>query len=336
MASEDALLLRSMRGFSREKGNPLEEPALRSQAASEIEQVEGGESLDELRSRYDELRSDDLRPEYRGFKVPAGMDEGQSEDWFASIDSSEDERESLEREAEAKREAESGFGTQLLGSLERTVMKDNPRMGAKAVEGLGRVAGSQAMVDFGLKTAAEFDTSDDPASFSPRIESIYDAEGFQDYIDYAGSTLGQGLGSMGAMVAGAGVAGVAGAPFGAAPITAPVGAVSTGFLQNYGEMYGTLVDQQGVDPDAAAKYALVPAAAMAAVDTVGLGKILKPAKDALSKIFVTRIAQLSLRGGAIESTTEGIQSIIQESAGEIAELTGMATKDIELGQRAEN
>jgi hypothetical protein len=98
MASEDALLLRSMRGFSREKGNPLEEPALRSQAASEIEQVEGGESLDELRSRYDKLRSDELRPEYRGFKVPAGMDEGQSEDWFASIDAREDERERKEAE----------------------------------------------------------------------------------------------------------------------------------------------------------------------------------------------------------------------------------------------
>ena len=116
MASEDALLLRSMRGFSREKGNPLEEPALRSQAVSGIDQVKGGESLDELRSRYDKLRSDELRPEYRGFKVPAGMDEVQTDAWFASIDASEDERERTESLSYRVPKAMSEAGRYFLGT----------------------------------------------------------------------------------------------------------------------------------------------------------------------------------------------------------------------------
>jgi hypothetical protein len=320
MASLDDVLKGNLRGFRRETGQPAEEIAVEEPAIDEVEPPQ----------LYDE------RAEYRGFKVPAGMDAEQTERWFGAIDAREDEREAAEAEAEAEFEAESGFTTQLLGSLERTVMKDNPRMGAKAVEGLGRVAGSQAMIDFGSKTAAEYDTSDDPAAFSPRIESIYDAEGFQDYIDYAGSTLGQGVASIGTMVAG-GVAGAAaGAPLGLSGVTAPVGAFTAGFIQNYGDLYDTLVEQEGMDPNDAAKYALIPAGIMGALDTTGVIKIVKPARDGLSRNLVKRTAQLAIRGGGNEAVTEAAQQVVQESAGEIAEVTGLATKDIEFSQRFEN
>ena len=116
MASEDALLLRSMRGFSRETGDPLDEPALRSQAASGIEQVKGGESLGDIRSRYDKLRSDELRPEYRGFTVPANMDGDQTDAWFASIDASEDERERTESLSYRVPKAMSEAGRYFLGT----------------------------------------------------------------------------------------------------------------------------------------------------------------------------------------------------------------------------
>jgi len=116
MASEDALLLRSMRGFSRETGDPLDEPAVRAQAASGIEQVEGGESLGDIRSRYDKLRSDELRPEYRGFTVPAGMDGDQTDAWFASIDASEDERERTESLSYRVPKAMSEAGRYFLGT----------------------------------------------------------------------------------------------------------------------------------------------------------------------------------------------------------------------------
>ena len=320
MASLDDVLKGNLRGFRRETGQPAEEIAVEEPAIDEVEPPQ----------LYDE------RAEYRGFKVPAGMDAEQTERWFGAIDAREDEREAAEAEAEAEFEAESGFTTQLLGSLERTVMKDNPRMGAKAVEGLGRVAGSQAMIDFGSKTAAEYDTSDDPAAFSPRIESIYDAEGFQDYIDYAGSTLGQGVASIGTMAAGGAVGAAAGAPFGASGVTARVGAVATGFMMNYGDLYDTFVEQEGMDPDDAAKYAIVPAAMMAGLDAFGLEKLVKPARDALSDNFAKRTAQLAIRGGGTEAVTEAAQQVVQESAGEIAEVTGLATEDIEFSQRFEN
>ena len=116
MASEDALLLRSMRGFSRETGDPLDEPAVRAQAASGIEQVEGGESLGDIRSRYDKLRSDELRPEYRGFTVPANMDGDQTDAWFASIDASEDERERTESLSYRVPKAMSEAGRYFLGT----------------------------------------------------------------------------------------------------------------------------------------------------------------------------------------------------------------------------
>ena len=330
MASLDDVLKGNLRGYRRETGQPLDEPGIRA-AAIPVEEP----AIDEVEppQLYDE------RAEYRGFKVPAGMDAEQTEKWFGAIDAREDEREERDRQVELEieeAEAESGFTTQLLGSLERTVMKDNPRMGAKAIEGLGRVAGSDAMIDFGEKTAAEFDASDDPAAFSPRIESIYDAEGFQDYIDYAGSTLGQGLGSIGTMAAGGAVGAVAGAPFGASGVTARVGAVATGFMMNYGDLYDTFVEQEGMDPDDAAKYAIAPAAVMAGLDTFGLEKLVKPARDALSKNFAKRTAQLAIRGGGTEAVTEAAQQIVQEAAGELAEVTGLATEDIEFGQRLEN
>ena len=320
MASLDDVLKGNLRGYRRETGQPVEEVAVEEPAIDEVEPPQ----------LYDE------RAEYRGFKVPAGMDAEQTERWFGAIDAREDEREAAEAEAEAEFEAESGFMTQFTGSLERTVMKDNPRMGAKAVEGLGRVAGSQAMIDFGSKTAAEYDTSDDPAAFSPRIESIYDAEGFQDYIDYAGSTLGQGVASIGTMVAGGAAGAAAGAPLGLSAVTAPVGAFTAGFIQNYGDLYDTLVDQEGMDPDDAAKYALIPAGIMGALDTTGVIKIVKPARDGLSRNLVKRTAQLAIRGGGNEAVTEAAQQVVQESAGEIAEVTGLATKDIEFSQRFEN
>ena len=116
MASEDALLLRSMGGCSRETGSPLEEPAVRAAASSGIEQVEGGESLGDIRSRYDKLRSDELRPEYRGFTVPAEMDQDQTDAWFASIDAREDERERTESLSYRVPKAMSEAGRYFLGT----------------------------------------------------------------------------------------------------------------------------------------------------------------------------------------------------------------------------
>ena len=125
---------------------------------SSIDEVQAEEPIDDLRSRYDEL-----------------------------LESS--------RVVEAAPEAsESGFTNQLLGSLERTVAVDNPRLGGRAIEGLGRVTGIESMQEFGEKIVREFDQSDNPDEFVPRVSSYKDWDGLQSFLAYAGSTLGQGLG----------------------------------------------------------------------------------------------------------------------------------------------
>jgi hypothetical protein len=269
---------------------------------SSIDEVQAEEPLDDLRSRYDEL-----------------------------LESSP----VVEAEPE---ESESGFTNQLLGSLERTVAVDNPRLGGRAIEGLGRVTGIESMQEFGEKIVREFDQSDNPDEFVPRVSSYKDWDGLQSFLDYAGSTLGQGLGSLGVVVGGGAAGAAAGSviPGAGTAAGALVGATGSGFLLNYGDTYEYLVEQEGMDPNDAAPYALIPAAGMAVLDTAGVGLVLKPVKDKLKKDLVKRTAQLALRGAGSESLTETAQQVIQESAGEMAEALGLAKNDIVASQRYEN
>ena len=269
---------------------------------SSIDEVQSNESLDDLRSRYDEL-----------------------------LESSP----VVEAEPE---ESESGFTNQLLGSLERTLAVDNPRLGGRAIEGLGRVTGIESMQEFGEKIVREFDQSDNPDEFVPTVSTYKDVDGLQSFLDYAGSTLGQGLGSLGVVVGGGAAGAAAGSVIPAAGTAAGavVGATGSGFLLNYGDTYEYLVEQEGMDPNDAAPYALIPAAGMAVLDTAGVGFVLKPVKDTLKKNLVKRTAQLALRGAGSESLTETAQQVIQESAGEMAEALGLAKNDIVASQRFEN
>ena len=295
MASEDAILM----GSFRDPNARSVEPATFD---SSIDEVQAEESLDDLRSRYDELLE----------SSPA-----------------------VEAEPE---ESESGFTNQLLGSLERTLVADNPRLSGRAIEGLGRVTGIESMQEFGEKIVREFDQSDNPDEFVPTVSTYKDVDGLQSFLDYAGSTLGQGLGSLGVVVGGGAAGAAAGSVIPAAGTAAGavVGATGSGFLLNYGDTYEYLVEQEGMDPNDAAPYALIPAAGMAVLDTAGVGLVLKPAKDALKKNLVKRTAQLALRGAGSESLTETAQQVIQESAGEMAEALGLAKNDIVASQRFEN
>ena len=295
MASEDAILM----GSFRDPNARSVEPATFD---SSIDEVQSNESLDDLRSRYDELLES-----------------------------------SPVVEAEPK-ESESGFTNQLLGSLERTLAVDNPRLGGRAIEGLGRLTGIESMQEFGEKIVSEFDQSDNPDEFVPRVSSYKDFDGLQSFLDYAGSTLGQGLGSLGVVVGGGAAGAAAGSaiPGAGTAAGAVVGATGSGFLLNYGDTYEYLVEQEGMDPNDAAPYALIPAAAMAVLDTAGVGFVLKPVKDTLKKNLVKRTAQLALRGAGSESLTETGQQVIQESAGEMAEALGLAKNDIVASQRFEN
>ena len=94
MASSDDVLMRGMSGFRKEVGQPLKVP------------VEPGQYDSSVSDRYNEIREELVRPEYRGFTVPAGMEQDESDQWFAAIDAREDERERKEAESFLTRKPE--------------------------------------------------------------------------------------------------------------------------------------------------------------------------------------------------------------------------------------
>ena len=86
--------------------------------------------------------------------------------------------------------SEEGFLPQLKGSFLSTLTEGNPRLGARAVEGLGRAFGSETMTQWGSETAKEYDES--PDKFVPRepdaLEAILSGE-----LGRIGDALGSGL-----------------------------------------------------------------------------------------------------------------------------------------------
>lgn len=249
-------------------------------------------------------------------------------------------------------EDDEGFWNQFYGSLETTIFQDNPRLSGRAIEGMGRVSGIDSMRELGENIVAEYDASPPEEKFVPRVSNYKDVDGLNSALDYMGSTIGQGVGSIamtvGGAVAGAGlgaaggaavgavgggVGAVPGAALGAVGGGATGGAVAGSFLLNYGDTYEYLVEQEGVDPDKAAELALVPGTIMAGLDAFAVGKLLGPAKRQLSSNIIKRTGQLAVRGAGTEGATEAAQQVIQESSGEIAEVLGYATEDIEFAQR---
>ncbi len=257
-------------------------------------------------------------------------------------------------------ESEQGFWNQFYGSLGHTIFQGNPRLSGIAIEGLGRVSGSDSMKAFGRGIVTDFDESPSE-QFIPRVTKIEDSEGLRDVMDWLGNSIGSGLGSIamtaGGAAVGAGVGGgitgtagavagaaaggvgaipgafVAGFPGGVAGGMAG-GAISGSFLLSYGDMYDYLVEQEGMNEDEAAHWALVPGTAMAIVDAAGFGKLATaPFKKELSEKMSERIVQLAAQGFVSEGATEGVQQLIQETAGELAEYYGYATEDIEAVDR---
>ncbi len=242
---------------------------------------------------------------------------------------------------------ESGFANQFYSSLESTIFMDNPRLAGRAIEGMGRVAGIDSMREFGENIVADFEAAPDKEKFVPRVSTYKDVDGLNSALDYVGSTLGQGLGSIGVSLAGAGAGALGGAAVGsvvpgagtAAGAVAggvTIGASGSSFILNYGDTYEYLMEQEGMDADEAARFALVPGAIMGALDAFAVGKLLGPAKKELSSNIIKRTGQLAARGAGTEAVTEAAQQVVQESAGEIAEAAGYATNDITFQQRFEN
>ena len=61
MASFDDVLMGNLRGFRRETGQPLDEPAIRASAIPQVQPAQS-QDMDDLRGRYSDLQAVD-RPQ---------------------------------------------------------------------------------------------------------------------------------------------------------------------------------------------------------------------------------------------------------------------------------
>ena len=174
---------------------------------------------------------------------------------------------------------------------------------------LGAVSQQEDMYEAGYKMENYGENLDiGEAPTMPRIE---DAESLARWMS---GGLGQGLGSVGAPLMSATAGGLAGFMAGG-PAGATLGAITAGFAVNdiilAGEAYKQF-EESGVDNLKAAQAAQTIAPAMAALDTLGLVKVLKgpgkKASDGLLKYIGKRMAQ----GASVEAATEMAQGVIRE------------------------
>ena len=245
-------------------------------------------------------------------------------------------------EAPPPQPSESGFGEQFAGSFWGTLTQENPRLAGRAIEGLGRFFGSDTVTDWGSEIVSDFEAEPDKEAFVARVPSLTQIKDLDTFLDYVGQGLGQGVASLGVPLAGAVAGGIAGAPGGpiGVGVGMRVGAGTGSFLQNYGDTYDYLVEQEKVDPDTAASIALGPGVAMAALDMAGLSALTAPfrkkTKEKIAHSVAKRMLQFGKKGLTVEALTEGAQQIIQETTGEYTEATGASPEDIQLAQRVEN
>ena len=146
--------------------------------------------------------------------------------------------------------------------------------------------------------------------------------------------LGQGLGSIGVPIAAGGLGFAAGTlASGGNPGVGAVAGVASAFTANDLLLAGEAVTQfeaSGVDPLVAAQAAHAIAPAMAALDTLGLVKVLRGGTRKATDSFLKYVARRIAQGAPIESITEMSQSVIREVTD--AQLSGVDKP----GQRAWN
>ena len=160
-----------------------------------------------------------------------------------------------------------------------------------------------------------------PSITSIRTDSLSNLIG--DAADYAGYLIGSGVGTSAPSVA----AGVAGAAATRSPLGFLASAAGPSYVQNLGDTYGALLENEGVQKAIAegkitrkqvASIAAEAAVPMAALDAVSLEKVIGLSAPGLKQTIVKRLAERVLTGALTEGTTEGVQQVIQEAAIDVA------------------
>jgi len=226
--------------------------------------------------------------------------------------------EQLQQKNVQQEQQERGILKEGVDSFLHSLGPQNVRLFGAGIRSLGTVSQSEAIHDFGNRIERAGEGMDFGAPPSTSMTEIDDAESLARWM--AGG-LGQGLGSIGAPIAAGATGALAGAAVGG-PLGATIGGIGTAFGVNDMILAGEAVTQfeeSGVDPYLAAEAAQAIAPAMAALDTLGVLKVLRgPARG--DKALLRYLGQRIAHGASIESATEMAQGVIRELTD--AELSG--------------
>ncbi|TPN11739.1 LPD5 domain-containing protein [Mesorhizobium sp. B2-1-2] len=160
-----------------------------------------------------------------------------------------------------------------------------------------------------------------PSFTSIRTDSLSNLIG--DAADYAGYLIGSGVGTSAPGIA----AGVAGAAATRSPLGFIASAAGPSYVQNLGDTYGALLENEGVKKAIAdgkmtrkqvAGIAAEAAIPMAALDAASLEGVIGLNATGLKQTIVKRLMQRVVTGALTEGSTEGVQQVIQEAAIDVA------------------
>lgn len=219
--------------------------------------------------------------------------------------------------AEAPYSLPQGFVGSLIGT--------NPKLFGDAAEGFGVMLDSPALQDVGKKVATFGEK--ELAEYRARVPSFTDirTDSFTNFLSdlggYAGYQTGAALGTSAPSLVVGGAAALATAnPF----VGLAMGAAGPSYIQNFGDVYGTVRDDQAIKariekgeltPKGIANTAAMAAIPIAALDVIGLQTVLGSAVFGPAKKTLMRDIAHGIATGAIaEGSTEGLQQVILEWA----------------------
>ena len=214
----------------------------------------------------------------------------------------------------------------LVRGFVRGTISQNPEMAGEAIEGLGEITNSDTLRSAGLALAEK--GKEWGKGFEPEVQSFTDIPGKTPLetvgraLTYAAESGGAGVGtSVPSLVTGLAVSALTANPV----LGLVLGASAPSFIQNYGDVYGSLKQDQGVANKIAlgeltkkdlAMWSVPAGAIMASLDVLSLERLMSPLtsgiKNEIKGYVVREIAKRVAAGATIEGVTEAAQEIISQ------------------------
>lgn len=205
------------------------------------------------------------------------------------------------------------------------IMGSNPKMFGDAAEGLGVILDNQSLQDTGKwMSGIGKEELDKYKARVPGVENIRrDTVGnvLSDLGAYAGYSAGNALGTSAPSLVAGGLTTMATAN----PLLGlAIGAAGPSIAQNFGDVYGSMKDDEGIkgrldkgelSPKFVAKVALAASLPIAALDVFSLTSITGKVTgiDEIKKTIARDIAHGIATGAITEGTTEGAQEVISQA-----------------------